>query len=93
VIAGMAYFPDAVTSRGLKHLTELEKEVFKGNRAVMFYLVQRMDAREFRPESHIDPAYGLELKKAKDIGVEILVYDVKIDLNGISINKKLPFRL
>jgi sugar fermentation stimulation protein A len=93
VLDGTAYFPDAVTSRGLKHLTELQKEVSKGNRAVMFYLVQRMDAREFRPASHIDPAYGMELEKAKDSGVEILAYDVKIDLKGISINKKLPFRL
>jgi sugar fermentation stimulation protein A len=90
---GIAYFPDAVTSRGLKHLKELQKEISNGNRAVMFYLVQRMDAREFRPARHIDPEYSLELKKAKDSGVEILVYDVTIDLKGISINKKLPFRL
>jgi len=93
VMDGIAYFPDAVTSRGLKHLKELQKEVSKGNRAVMFYLVQRMDAGEFMPASHIDPAYSLQLKKAKDFGVEILAYDVNIDLEGISINKKLPFRL
>jgi len=93
VMDGIAYFPDAVTTRGLKHLKELQKEVSKGNRAVMFYLVQRMDAGEFRPARHIDPAYGLELEKAKDAGVEMLAYDVSIDLEGISINKKLPFRL
>jgi sugar fermentation stimulation protein A len=90
---GIAYFPDAVTSRGLKHLKELQQEVARGNRAVMFYLIQRMDAREFRPASHIDPVYGLELKKARDSGVEILVYDVNIDLKGISINRRLPFML
>jgi len=93
VMDGIAYFPDAVTSRGLKHLKELEKEVYKGSRAVMFYLVQRMDAREFRPASHIDPVYGMELKRAMDSGVEILAYDVEIDLNCISINRKLPYRL
>jgi sugar fermentation stimulation protein A len=93
VMDGTAYFPDAVTTRGLKHLKELQKEVSCGNRSVMFYLVQRMDAREFRPASSIDPAYGLELEKAKDSGVEILAYDVTIDLKGISINKKLPFSL
>ena len=90
---GIAYFPDAITARGLKHLRELQKEVSKGNRAVMFYLIQRMDAREFRPASSIDPAYGLELEKAVDSGVEVLAYDAIIDLKGISINKKLPFRL
>lgn len=93
VMDGIAYFPDAVTSRGLKHLKELQKEVSKGNRAAMFYLVQRMDAREFMPASHIDPAYAIELRKAKDSGVEILIYDVTIDLKGISINKNIPFRL
>jgi sugar fermentation stimulation protein A len=93
VMDGIAYFPDAVTSRGLKHIKELQKEVFKGNRAVMVFFVQRMDAGEFRTASHIDPAYSLELEKAKDSGVEILAYDVTIDLKGISINKKLPFRV
>jgi len=89
----IAYFPDAVTSRGLKHLRELQKEVSVGNRAVMFYLVQRMDAKEFRPAVHIDPDYGNELKKAAETGVDILVYDVAIDHEGVSINKRLPFKM
>jgi sugar fermentation stimulation protein A len=90
---GVAYFPDAVTARGLKHLRELQREVLSGNRAVMFYLVQRMDACEFRPAVHIDPSYAMELKKAMDSGVEILAYDAALDLEGISINKNLPVRL
>jgi sugar fermentation stimulation protein A len=90
---GIAYFPDAVTTRGLKHLKELQREVVSGNRAVMFFLVQRMDAKEFRPAGHIDPSYAVELKKAADSGVEILAYDAALDLTGISINKKLPIRL
>jgi sugar fermentation stimulation protein A len=93
VTDGIAFFPDAVTSRGLKHLGELQRELNNGNRAVMFYLVQRTDAVEFRPATHIDPAYGKELEKAVDAGVEILVYDVSIDLEGISINKRLPFKV
>ncbi|MFC1533642.1 DNA/RNA nuclease SfsA [Thermodesulfobacteriota bacterium] len=90
---GIAYFPDAVTARGLKHLKELQREVRSGNRSVMFYLVQRMDAKEFRPAHYIDPAYSHELKKANRKGVEILVYDVTMDLKGISLNKLLPYRL
>lgn len=88
---GIAFFPDAVTSRGLKHLKELQREVSNGNRAVMFYLVQRMDAKFFRPAHHIDPDYGQGLKNAVKKGVEILVYDVILDLKGISLNRKLPF--
>jgi sugar fermentation stimulation protein A len=90
---GLAYFPDAVTSRGLKHLLELQKELRKGSRSFMFYLVQRMDAKRFRPADHIDPAYGEELRRAFGNGVEILVYDVFLDLEGISIKRQLPFEL
>jgi sugar fermentation stimulation protein A len=73
---GIAYFPDAVTTRGLKHLVELQHQVRKGNRCLMFYLIQRKDAKLFRPAHHIDPAYGQELIRAVRRGVEILVYDV-----------------
>lgn len=90
---GLAYFPDAVTSRGLKHLLELQKELRKGSRCVMFYLVQRMDAKRFRPADHIDPAYGEELRRAFGNGVEILVYDVFLDLEGISLKRRLPYDL
>lgn len=89
----IAYFPDAVTSRGLKHLVELQEQVREGNRCVMFYLVQRMDAKLFRPADHIDPAYGKELRHAVRNGIEILVYDVFLNLEGISLNKRLPYEL
>jgi len=88
-----AYFPDAVTERGLKHLRDLQAEVRSGNRAVMFYLIQRMDAEVFSPADHIDPAYGKELRKAVKAGVEILAYDVNLDLSGIRLNRSIPHRL
>lgn len=90
---GIACFPDAVTSRGLKHLKELQAQIQQGDRAAMFYLVQRMDAGLFKPADHIDPEYGKELRKAVKNGVEIMVYDVHIDLQGIGINKALPYDL
>jgi sugar fermentation stimulation protein A len=90
---GVATFPDAVTARGRKHLVELANEVRKGHRSVNLYLVQRMDAEIFRPADSIDPAYGEELRRAVDSGVEALVYDVSLDTEGISLNKRLPCRL
>ena len=89
----VAMFPDAVTSRGLKHLKEMERLIEKKVRCVMFFLVQRMDAKIFRPAAHIDPAYAIELKKANLCGLEILVYDVYIDLTQIRINQKIPYEL
>ncbi|MGM0404463.1 MAG: DNA/RNA nuclease SfsA [Thermodesulfobacteriota bacterium] len=88
-----AFFPDAVTNRGKNHLVELQKLVGAGNRCVMFFLVQRMDADRFMPADHIDPAYGKELRSAVNNGVEILVYDVHMDLETIRLRNRLPWRL
>jgi sugar fermentation stimulation protein A len=90
---GLAQFPDAVTARGQKHLVELQRQVAAGARACMFYFVQRMDAKRFEPAREIDPAYAAELARAVAGGVEILVYDVEIDLNQITLGRPLPYRL
>ncbi|UCD79091.1 MAG: DNA/RNA nuclease SfsA [Desulfobacterales bacterium] len=90
---GIALFPDAVTSRGLKHLKELETLVNAGSRCVMFYLIQRMDARIFKSADLIDSEYGRGLRRAFKRGVEILAYDVCIDLSGIQLNRKIPCEL
>jgi len=89
----VARFPDAVTTRGRKHLVELQRLVAEGNRGVMFFLIQRMDADTFGPADHIDPAYGQELRNAHQKGVEILVYDVSIDLDSIRLNHCIPLVL
>jgi sugar fermentation stimulation protein A len=89
----VAQFPDAVTQRGLKHLVELQAQVMSGNRAVIFFLIQRMDSQTFSPADHIDPAYGCELRKAYRNGVEILAYDVLLSLESICINRLVPFTL
>ena len=86
---GTAQFPDAVTSRGRKHLEALQRLTAEGNRCVMFYLVQRMDAKRFRPAAHIDPEYARELKRAVENGIQIVAFDVHIDMNGINLRHRL----
>ncbi|MBN2412768.1 DNA/RNA nuclease SfsA [candidate division KSB1 bacterium] len=88
-----AFFPDAVTARGTKHLLELANMVKLGHRAVMFYLVQRTDADLFRPAIDIDPTYSQTLDKVHKTGVEILVYRTKISPEEIIIDRALPFKL
>ncbi len=85
-----AMFPDAVTTRGQKHLDELVALAEKGDRCVIFYLVQRMDASIFAPASHIDMAYAEKLQFAMEHGVKILAYDVCIDIPFIQIRRLLP---
>lgn len=93
VTQGTALFPDAVTHRGRKHLQELEKQVVDGNRGIIFFFIQRQDARQFRPADEIDPAYGRCLRRAVRKGVEALAYDVSIDLERIRLRSRLPCRL
>lgn len=91
---GVACFPDAVTQRGRKHLNELQRLTDQGHRCVMFFCVQRMDAECFRPADQIDAAYGEALREVHlKGGVEILVYDVWMDLERIVLNRKIPFQL
>jgi len=93
VTEGLATFPDAVTVRGQKHLTELQALVADGFRCAMFFLVQRMDATAFAPADAIDPAYGQKLRQAAQHGVEVLVYDVAINLKHIRLNAPLVYDL
>jgi len=86
----IAYFPDAVTARGLKHLQELQQQVQNGHRCVIFYLIQRMDACCFRPADHIDPAYGRAVRRAVQNGVEIMAWDVTIDCEKIALRRPVP---
>ena len=90
---GLARFPDAVTTRGLKHLNELMAMVEEGHRAVMFYFVQREDATIFKPADDVDPDYGQGLREAHAKGVEIIVYDAKVSIEEINLGKPLPFEL
>lgn len=87
---GAALFPDAVTTRGLKHLVELQNALGQGFRAVIFFLIQRMDSKVFRPADHIDEAYGGELRTAIQRGVEPLAYDVILSRERIFLNKSVP---
>lgn len=81
-----AEFPDAVTARGAKHLVELANMVKAGHRAVMFYLVQRTDAKSFTLAPDIDPTYSAEFTKAIAAGVEVAAYGCDITPSEISIS-------
>ncbi len=87
---GMAEFPDAVTSRGTKHLQELSDMVNDGHRSVMIYLVQRSDCTFFNVASDIDPTYADALIKAKEKGVEAYCYSCTITPSGINVDRSIP---
>ncbi|MBU1567980.1 MAG: DNA/RNA nuclease SfsA [Proteobacteria bacterium] len=90
-IDGCAMFPDAVTTRGAKHLQELTRLAKEGLGAAIFFLVQRMDAYCFAPATHIDPDYGKALQLANAAGVRIIVYRANVSPEGIHVDSPLPF--
>lgn len=88
-----ALFPDAVTERGRKHLQTLIRVKKAGMRAMMLYVVQRMDVRIFSPARAIDPAYGKALDEAVHRGVEIIVAQARVSPESIEFHRVLPVEL
>lgn len=78
-------FPDAVTSRGTKHLEELLSMVEEGHRAVMLYVIQRSDKLPFRIANEIDVKYYEKFIEVTAKGVEVLVYQTDISLEKIEL--------
>ena len=92
-IDGCAMFPDAVTSRGTRHLEELMRLAGTGQRAAVFFLVMRMDATRFAPARAIDPTYGEALARACRSGVLALAYQARVTPEGIEVVGRLPVEL
>ncbi len=87
---GTAEFPDSVTKRGAKHLDELADMVAEGHRALMFYLIQREDCRQFAIASDIDPAYDAAFRRGLAAGVEAVAYACRLTTAGIELDRRLP---
>ena len=92
-IKGLAEFPDAVTTRGLKHINELIKAYKKGYKIFILYLVQRDDCNAFKIAGDIDPEYSESLSKAVKKKLKVLCYDCKFTSKGIKLNQKVKFKI
>ena len=88
---GLAELPDSATARDTKQLKELGDAVDAGNRAVMFYLVQRQDCGRFAVAADIDPVYAEALAEARTRGVETIWYACVLTPQAIEVMKPLEF--
>ena len=84
-----AEFPDAVTSRGSKHLLTLIDAINKGYKTYLIFLVQIQNMENFKIARDIDNEYYKNFLTAKKAGVNFLAYRCKISLKKIFIEKKL----
>ena len=90
---GIAEFPDAITSRGLKHIEELLKASQKGYEIYLLFLIQRDDCNKFELAKDIDPKYCELLIKAVKKNLNVLCYDCKFSTKGIKLNRKIHFSI
>lgn len=88
-----AFFPDAVTERGRRHLDVLGDWVESGGRACLVYCVQREDVDRVCPAERIDPAYAAALRRAVLRGVAVEALGMRLDNEGISPVRRLPVTL
>ena len=89
--AGLAEFPDCVTTRGAKHLRELANEVKAGNRAVMLFCIQ-MPADAFTLAADIDRIYAETFAAAAAAGVEAYAYVCRVTPEEIVMERAVPVR-
>ncbi len=86
---GVALFPDAVTSRGTRHLEELARLRSEGYGAAVLFCVQRGDAERFMPAQAIDPLYAETLFQVHARGVAVLAYRADVEPDRILITTPL----
>ena len=87
----IAEFPDAVTSRGSKHLRELIKAKREGFLTYLLYLIQIEGCNSFKIAKDIDKEYKFMFDKAIKNGVKILCYDCKLNNEEIKLNKQIKY--
>ncbi len=88
----IAEFPDAVTSRGAKHINELIKASKRGYKIYLIFIIQREDCNQLSIAKDIDPEYAKSLLKALKKKLNVLCYDCKFSPKGIKVNKKIKIK-
>lgn len=82
VEGGLALFPDAPTRRGTRHVHELVRSLDLGYVPVIVLVIQRDDARSFKPHARMDPDFAAAFTEAKSSGVMIKAFSSKTFLAG-----------
>ena len=90
---GISEFPDAITTRGKKHLVHLQDAIKKGYESYLLFLIQREDINLMKIANDIDSNYYNEIIKAQKNGVKIIAYSCKVNESEITINKKIKVKI
>ncbi len=83
---GVAYFPDAPTLRGLRHVQEMEKLARQGYLCALLFVIQMKGPSLFMPNDATHPAFGAALAEAARAGVEIRAVDCLVTPDSMTID-------
>jgi len=90
---GVCAFPDAPTTRGVKHLQELTRAVQEGFGAYVLFVIQMTDVKYLHPNDATDPEFGKALRQAADAGVQVLAMDCAVTEDTMTIQNPVEVRL
>ncbi|MEQ8861589.1 MAG: DNA/RNA nuclease SfsA [Pseudomonadales bacterium] len=90
---GRGAFPDAVSTRALRHVEALAARSREGERAVLLFCVQHTGVEYATPADEIHAEYGAGLRAAVASGVEVLAYGCSIERSRMAVSRSLPVRL
>ncbi len=90
---GVAYFPDAPTERGIKHIHGLMQCMDDGYEAYILFVIQMQGIRRFEPNRSTHPEFAEALKQGQEKGVHILAYDCRVTPDSIILNEPVEVRV
>ncbi len=85
----IAEFPDAITSRGTKHLKKLIESIKLGYKPYVLFLIQIQNITKFRIAKDIDSDYYNNFIEANKKGLKFIAYRCKLNSEEIIIEKKI----
>lgn len=86
----IAFFPDAPTERGVKHINELIRCRSNGLEAYLMFVIQMKGVHQLRPNDLTHPEFGNALRKAAKAGVKLITYDCIVTEDSIEIDEEIP---
>lgn len=84
---GVAYFPDAPTERGIKHVEELEQALEKGYETYIAFVIPMAGIDQVRPNREIHPEFADAFEKAHAAGVKVLSLGCEVAPDSIEITR------
>lgn len=88
-IDGRGYFPDAPSTRAVKHLQELTKAVFAGFHCIAAFVIPMEGVTEVLPNADTHPEFGEALEEAKNAGVEVWYLPCSVTEDALEIIDKI----